>query len=325
MPAIAVIALLALLAPAMAAGPLAPTLDGPTLVAAARGWGYGGRIPAPLLAQNVTLHLDGTQVDWDLTDARGIYATHAIIPRGDHVLVSKWLGGESAPLLVHGYPTWPAEVGQPRVTPGFYYWQTNVSWNYPWTDGGYPVTSYTIERSTNNGSYVMDLSANVTSYTHTHVPGDSFRYRATVTTSYGTSNATGWTAATNRTLATIEIVDFRLCDAANCTDVPLNGNFTTTSGANVSVRVRVRGVTDDHPVGGPAHANVMALGAVLLPGNARAFDTVTNATGEYALDLGGAWAIAPSSGCRWIPVTGHARTPIVGRWEDTASFELCVA
>lgn len=309
----------------MAAGPLPPSIEGATLVPAGRGAGYGGRIPAPLLAQNVTLHLDGAQVDWDLTDARGVYSGYVVMPRGDHVVVSRWLGGESEPIHVHAYPTWPAPPNQPRVEPGFYYWETNVSWGPPWTDGGYPVTSYTIERSTNNGPHVMDVAANVTRYTHVSTPGDRFHYRATTSTAHGTSNATGWSHVTNRTLATIEIVDFHLCDAANCTDVPLHGNFTTTAGANVTVRVRVRGVTDDHPVGGAAHADVMAMGAVLLPNNARAFNTVTNATGEYALDLGGAWAIAPASGCRWIPVTGHARTPVVGRWEDAASFELCVA
>lgn len=324
--------------PTEAAGPIVPTLHGPTLVPAARNWTYTGQLVVaasgmgvPLAGQTVGLWLDGVRVSEDQTDAAGRWSAKVSFPVGIHALEARAFEGSLAEgvsnvLTVHSYPTWPAWPSLIETSEGFYWNQTNVTWLPPWTDGGYPVLSYDFARSHNGGPFVPIYSGTGLAFTDFDtIPGHDYTYRATTTTAYATSNATLVPFHATDNVATIELVGYRLCDTAGCANVTEGGSFVTSAIANVSVEVRTKGLVDVYPVAPPGVADEPVYGRVGLPEIARSFFRTSNATGGWNATTGSMWAYAPAAGCEAVGVVAHAQTDFQGRTEDVGFFDLCVA
>lgn len=337
--ALILVVALPLALPADAAGPIAPTLAGPTFVYAARDWTYGGQlvvtgtsVPAPVFDRTIGIYLDGTRIGETATDVDGDYFMRLSLPVGTHTLQTRVFEGdslesESNALVVASQATFPAPPGRLNASVGFYYTGANVTWSYPWTDGGYPVTTFTVERSDSGGPFNAVFTGNALGFVDAVLPGGLYRYRATATTSWGTSNATIIAAYNSSPYFTnVSILGYRLCDRVACLDVPDGGSFTTaTSAANVSVQARVEGFAGTYPLAPPGVAAIPIDGRITLPDDNSTFLRGSGAGGWWNATLSGLHAHAPAAGCETIPVTAHARTPKQGRWEDTGSFTLCVA
>lgn len=315
---------------------LVPTIAGPLDVPAARPWSYGGKIgllaptghvPLPIPLQRVVAHLDGVAVDADDTDASGQYSVRVNFPVGTHVLDARILGGTEAegqgpPITVRAYPTWPAA---PTLFAGHGFWiaDANVSWSYPWTDGGHPVISYELQRAT-GGPWTTVLSANATAFVDPNViPGQNYSYRVRATTSYGTGNWTVREYHHNDTIATVQINSYRLCSSVNCTSVSDGGLFNTSALANVTVVANLSGIVDDHPIAPPGYANRTVHAYIGLPESVRFFTDLSGAGGYWTAEPTGLHATAPASGCAAVPVMATARPDWQGRTAFVGSFTLC--
>lgn len=325
--------------PAHASGPVGPTIFGPTNIPAARNWTYSGQLvveatgsPAPLYGQTIGLYVDGVRVSEGETDAQGKYLILVTFALGTHAVQTRAFEGspmeEGSPVLtVRAYPTYPAGPALLDGAPGFYYTEANVSWLYPWTDGGYPVTSYRIERSANGGPFQVVFTGNAFGFVDTNVtPGVHYIYEGYSTTAWGTSNKTGGGYTANDTVALVQLVSYHVCDDAACATVPDGGSFTTNASANVTVdAVNVDGIVDTWPVGGPGVAGRRVYGELAFPNRTREFENVSGPAGAWAHSIGPFHAQAPAaSGCATVAVIAYARPAAQGRSQDSGGFDLCV-
>lgn len=324
--------------PVDAAGPVGPTLFGPTNIPAARNWSYSGQLvveatgsPVLLYGQTVGLWLDGVRVAEAETDAQGKYLAQVTFPVGLHTLEARAFEGtpleEPGPALaVRAFPTWPAGPSHIRGDPGFHYTQANVSWRYPWTDGGYPVTSYRIERSANGGPFQTVFTGLAYQFVDTNVtPGFSYIYEGYSTTAWGTSNKTSGGYTANNTVATVQLVEYRVCDGPVCLIIPDGGSFSTSAGTNVMVTAaNVTGIVDVHPVSPPGLPDRTVYGEIRFPNMSKQFQTTSGAAGAWSFALGTFFAQAPASGCASVSVVAYARPANQGRSEDVGGFDLCV-
>lgn len=314
-----------------------PTIQGPLDVPAARLWGYSGKVgvlgptghvPLPVPFQRVVAHVDGVAVDADETDANGQYVVRVNLTVGTHSLDGRILTGtpgegQGPPITVRAFPTWPAPPGNLFAAPGFWFTEANVTWGYPWTDGGHSVLSYELQRAT-GGPWTTVVSANVTKWLDANVtPGQNVSYRVRATTSYGTGNWSQLSYHHNDTIATVQINGYRLCSAANCTDIPDGGLLNTSASANVSVRPNLTGIVDDHLTPPPGYADRTVHAYVGLPESVRFFTTRSGAGGGWTAEPTGLYATAPATGCAAVPVVATARPDGQGRTAATGAFTLC--
>lgn len=321
-----------------AAGPVKPTLEGPTLVAAARNHTYAGRLvvgasgtPVLLADHPVGLWLDGVRVSEDRTDAAGRYVARVWMPLGDHLLEARAFEGTAAEassgaIAIRAYATWPSPPALLQATEGYYWNESNVTWLPPATNGGHPVTQYTIERApASGGPYSVVYTGLGHRFTDLGItPGTYYAYRASATTAHATSNHSYFGYTANNTLSTVDIVGYKICDAVNCTTIPDGGSFSTSVVANVTVEVHVQGLVDHYPVSPPGVADRRVHGEVFLPEVSRLFLRTSNATGAWSAEVGSMWARAPAGGCETFGVIATARTDKQGRTEDAGTFTLCV-
>lgn len=325
--------------PADAAGPVAPTIYGPTNIPAARNWTYSGQLvveatgtPTPVYGQTIGLWLDGVRVAEGRTDTQGRYLIPVSFPVGTHSLQARVYEGSAAEgdspvLTVRAYPTWPAGPSYIHGDPGFYFTQGNISWLYPWTDGGYPVTSYRIDRSANGGPFSTVFTGLAHGFVDNNVtPGSTYVYEGYTTTAWGTSNKTSGTYSANDTVALVDIATFHMCEGAACATVADGGSFTANASAQIMVdAVSIGGVVDTWPVGGPGVANRTVFARVIFPTMEKDCEARSGATGAWACTIGTFFATAPSAtGCSHVTVVAHARPVDQGRHEDVGGFDLCV-
>jgi len=322
---------------ALAAGPVSPTLEGETRLAAARLWAYGGQlvvdgtdVPVPLLGQTVGLYIGGVRAAEAQTGSHGRYLIRVPFPVGVHAVETRAFEGTdmeaaSRVLTVESYPTYPAEPGRFEALEGFYYTQANVSWVYPWTDGGYPVTSYQVERAVGSGPFATVFTGNALVFVDEDVvPGGTYTYRATATTSYGTSNLSQKTYAASDVISNASFIGFRICDATTCAVIPEGGTFGTTPGANVSIEARVEGIVDHYPIAPPGLPGRTVYGQIVFPFISKNFTRTSDALGAWGASVTGFWTLAPAGGCETFEPIVLARTVKQGRFESIGAFTLCV-